>query len=253
MKLKKFNENKTESDQEIILDCATTITYEFEDIEFKFYKNEIIISLAKWVKGYGDIHLIENYLKFNVDYIKFNQLFHTFLQSLSEYFDLYIDRMIDLTFENELIFKIKFNKIGSNTFRFILDNSGEINLSLLKQYLDINVSENTSITIESKSKTILVRGLDQDKVIKNINNLDKLCNGLNDIYEIKSISIHLLNSEFNWNTFKLNKLTKDGFSKLIHDRVNREINYDTIQDEILNSNHLNISITFNQELIKNLT
>jgi hypothetical protein len=115
MKLKKFNE-QVESDEEIILDCATIITYEFEEIEFKIDGDIIIIDLEKWVKSYGKIHLVENYLKFNPDYIKFNQLFHTFLQEMLNYFDLHLDRMVDLTFSNELIFKILYHKKDENGF-----------------------------------------------------------------------------------------------------------------------------------------
>jgi hypothetical protein len=245
MRLRKFNENKEESDEEIIKDCATIITYEFEDIVIDIDDDVILIQLNNWVEKYGDISIVEKYLEFNIDYIKFNQLLHTFLQEMGAHFGLYMDRMPDLTFGNEQVFKIKFKRLGPDKFRFIF-NPKEVNKSLLKNYFEKNISKIVGINFpikDNKYTKISFIGVDES-FIKNIDNLDELISGLNKINPIRNVSIGFIDKDNKSIGFRLrsedNKIPS--FYELLKTKVDPKSSYDTILDNI--NDYKNIHITF---------
>lgn len=249
MKIKKFNES-IDSDEKILIESSTIITFEFEDIEFSVdtKSREILFELNNWIVKYGDLTNCNNFLKFNEDYVKFMKLFHNFINSLIDDYQIYIEHFFNPLDKN---FFILLNYLKQEKGLEIIKNKTvdkKLTKSILNGYYNIHFNEIMEASNRSSNSTILLNGvkdfnkIDLNKLIKDLIKSDN---------KLVSIGLHWLSirpkrtisGDSNW----------DSFSEFIEDSEKpwdyfiKSIPENKIK-LLMSSSHINISLKFENSI-----
>jgi hypothetical protein len=240
MKLKKFNE-QVESDSEVFKDCATIITYHFEDIIFEINEDthQVTFLLKDWLKKYGDISVSENFLKFNPDYIELMKLIQQFIQSLDGY-KLYITRFFSLTETINPSIQIKY--ISLNSQISLVKRDIPIDLKTFKKIIADQYQINCREILTVGKKTLVLNGLSKD--FYNNPNWNKflisLTSGNNPVVEF---GIHWLPSSGGlWKQFK-QKIDPKDLNPFNIDNI-PILDYKSLFQAL----HYNLSLTFEHDI-----